>query len=84
MTRAHRKHPRPGRYLPICSAAEVPEVAKLESLFEAAGWRLQRSSRPYRRRDGRVSVRLIWRRRGGGAVQLALTYEFEVWGQGHG
>ncbi|SDH94040.1 hypothetical protein [Roseospirillum parvum] len=80
MTKAHRSTPRPGRYLPICPVAEVPEAAELTRLLEAAGWRVQPSVKPYRRRDGRVSVRLICRARGAGPVQLALTYEFEAWG----
>jgi hypothetical protein len=72
MTR--RRTPRPGRHLPP-HRAEPLAVALAPGLHDrltASGYRLTPTVRPYRRQDGRVTVRLVWRRRYGGET-LTVT-----------
>lgn len=70
MAKRKRRFVRPGMHLPVMEARAVIEgVGELRQLHEmlvAMGFAPPRTVRPYRRRDGTVTLRLVWRRRTGG------------------
>ncbi|WP_170294807.1 hypothetical protein [Roseospira navarrensis] len=71
---SRRRIPKCGRHLPEQDAAPLAEALApgLHDRLSASGYRLTPTVRPYRRSDGRVTVRLVWRRRYGG-VDLTVT-----------
>jgi hypothetical protein len=71
-----RRIPRPGRHLPPHDTPSllglISEAADLHQVLVADGYALDPETRPYRRTDGRVTVRFVWRRREAGA-NLSVT-----------
>jgi hypothetical protein len=82
---ARRRIPRPGWHLPPHDAVPlaVALAPGLHDRLTASGYRLTPTVRPYRRQDGRVTVRLVWRRRYGGEdLTVTATHTVAIQGAG--
>lgn len=62
-----RKTLKPGSYGPPVDVAPLiaddPELNALDARLLAEGWTRSKTVRPYRRKDGRVTLQFIWRKR---------------------
>ncbi|WP_299440213.1 hypothetical protein [uncultured Rhodospira sp.] len=74
---SRRRIPRCGRHLPPHDAPSllglISEAADLHQVLVADGYALDPRVRPYRRQDGRVSIRFVWRRRDPSGANLSVT-----------
>lgn len=67
MGECQRNRPAPGSYLPVLETDELVEVyadvRKMDVLLSAQGYERSKYIRPYLADDGRVTMRVVWRRR---------------------
>ncbi len=81
-----RRNPRCGRHLSPQEAAPLldasPVARDLHDSLAAQGFTLHPTVRPYRRADGLITIRFVWRQRDdGGCVEVSHTDRFAFVGE---
>lgn len=79
MTRARRRRPRPGSYLPALDAAgmigESGDLAELHAKLTRMGYRLTKTVRPYLTKRLKLTVRVVWRKREAGRTSTYTHHQ---------
>lgn len=82
MTKARRRRPRPGSYLPPIEAEALlaydPTLNRMHRALIRAGFTLKKTLRPYLNKRRVVSLRFVWRKRAANDANVTFTATEQV------